>query len=150
MAKRKQGAPDTPSEDRVGYRNPPKEHRFQDGHKGNPWGCKGKPKPERDFLEERQRVRIEGRWRRLTRDQLIDHALYKAVVSEGNVSAAKELKLRRQERMARKAEAVDTDVLMPEDELALLRAVERRLRQRDPGADDDPEGSGEPEPEDDA
>jgi hypothetical protein len=124
--------------DYVGYRHPPKQHRFQDGNKANPDGRKGKPRAERDFLDEPQRLLIDGKWRWVTRDQLIDHALYKAVVTDGNVSAAKLLEARRQVRLSKRAHGKDADALSPEEQEALFRAAARQLR-RD--GDSEPDGS---------
>lgn len=160
MAKRKGGGTDAHSDDQVGDGRPPRGRPFEPGHSGNPWGCKGKPKPELDFMDERQRLRIEGRWRWLTRSQVIDHALYKAVVNDGNVSAAKQLDSRRQARLARRAEGAGANNPVPEDDPALLRAAERFVRKSkadDPGTAEGGEtfaGDGEdldddPEPEDD-
>lgn len=126
MAKRKQEGAEAPLDDRVGYGRPPKEHRFEKGHPGNPWGCKGKPKPERDFLDQRQHVRVDGRWRWVTRDETIDHALYKEALS-GNVSAAKQLEARQQKRLAKRAQGADADTLSAEDRAALMRAVARAV-----------------------
>ena len=127
-------APSAPSDGLVGYRRPPEEHRFKPGHRGNPWGCKGRPKPPRDFLDERQRVRIEGKMRWVTRDELIDHALYKEAIG-GNVSAVKQLEARQKARLAKRG-AEGEEELTPERMAALERAVLRKARDDDPSDDD--------------
>jgi hypothetical protein len=60
MAKKREGQPH-PAAKEVGYGRPPAEHQFKPGHKGNPWGCKGKPKPPLDFLESTITITIDGR-----------------------------------------------------------------------------------------
>ena len=117
-------------DDYVGYGHPPKRHRFAKGNKANPDGRKGKPRSTRDFLDERQRLLIDGKWRWVTRDQTIDHALYKAVVTDGNVSAAKLLETRRQARLSKLADTGE-EVLSAEEQASLLRAAARHFRQND-------------------
>ncbi|MGA0594579.1 hypothetical protein [Enterovirga sp. CN4-39] len=142
MAKAKRRGDAHRREGAVGFCRPPKEHRFKPGHPGNPWGCKGKPKADKEFLDERQRVLIDGKWRWLTRDQLIDIALYKAVVKDGNVSAAKLLDARKEARLAKLSVDQGEEELSPDEEAALLRAAQRRLGRTDAqggGEKDDPD-----------
>lgn len=127
----REGAPaDAPDDEAVGYGRPPLKGRIKDGERRNPWGRKGRPKPPTDFMEERIEIRNNGRPERVTRDLAIDHFLFMEA-SRGNVSAAKFLDQRRQNRNARNADATDTDTLSREEELALLRATGRRLRKLD-------------------
>ncbi|WP_456685540.1 hypothetical protein [Bradyrhizobium sp. P5_C11_2] len=152
---RKAGAPaGAPDDEAVGYGRPPAEFRIREGERRNPWGRKGRPKPKQDFLDGTIRIRIDGKPVRVTRDEAIDHFLFEAA-SRRNVSAAKLLDRRRQDRLARTAGTSDDDDLSPEEEAALLRAAERRLRRLGRGiSNDDPLG-GDPrdqelEPEVDA
>ena len=139
MAKHKrEGAP--APEDAVGYGRPPKEHRFREGTVPNPWGRKGKPKPKLDFLDERQKFRIEGRERWITRDEAIDHFLYKQAMA-GKVSAAQELDRRQKRRIATKAGGPEAERLSADEEAAMLRFLERSLR---PAPDDAEDTGGRP------
>ena len=129
----------------VGYGRPPKEHRFKAGKVGNPWGRRGKPKPKIDFLDEIVVVQVGGKPRRLTRDDTVDLALYRAAMA-GNVSAAKELHKRRRERLANRPVTTTDDTLSPEDQAAFDRLIARRARGRQsPGA-----GTARAAPDDDA
>ena len=139
------GAPD---EEAVGYGRPPSRTRIQEGQRRNPWGRKGRPKPQKDFLDGKIEIRIDGKVVKVTRYEAIDHFLFEAA-SKRNVSAAKLLEQRRQGRFAQSSQATDADTVSPEEELALLRAVERRLRKLDPERSDEDPPQGEPgtEPE---
>lgn len=134
-----------PADDYVGYGHPPKQHQFRDGGVGNPWGRKGKPKPKPDFLEERLRVRIDGRWQSITRDQAMDHALYKEAMA-GNVSAVKQLEARHARRLAQAVGQRD-ETLLAEERAALDRFLARdRAGRSGPVAEDPPPPSdGTPE-----
>lgn len=128
MAKERKHSGLPPAEDtRVGYSRPPKQHRFKPGGVGNPWGCKGKPKPEIDFLDETVVIPVGGKPRRMTRDETVDLALYKSVMA-GNVSAARELDKRRKERRANRSEAVTAETLSGEDQAAFERLIVRQAR----------------------
>lgn len=131
----------------VGYGCPPKEHQFRRGGKGNPWGRKGKPKPKLDFLEERLRVRIDGRWQWITRDEAIDHALYKEAMA-GNVSAVRQLEVRRARRLAQTVGERD-EAVAEADQAALDRYVGRiegRGQGAEPAAASMPPDEDGPEP----
>ncbi|MCJ2132760.1 hypothetical protein MKK69_01550 [Methylobacterium sp. J-026] len=143
---RKRGEPPPVEATRVGYGCPPPQHRFKPNQVGNPWGCKGKPKPKSDFLDEIVVVQVAGKRQRLTRDETVDLALYKQVLA-GNVSAAKELDRRRRERRASRPDTATDDTLSPEDQAAFDRLIARHAhRQRSP---DEAVGSGSA-PDDDA
>lgn len=118
------------TETRVGYGCPPKEHRFKKGQTSNPWGCKGKPKPKIDFLDEEVVLRIAGKPRRLKRWEILDRALFQHGTS-GNVSAAKLLLENHRRRLQedRHEDRVEA-VLSPEDQAALEHMIERRARAR--------------------
>lgn len=140
MAKRKGEGATAPSGDHVGYGHPPKEHRFQTGRIANPWGRKGKPRSKPDFLEERQSIRVGGRSKWVTRDEALDHALYKEALN-GNVSAVKQLESRRAARLARQAADASEESFSHDDEAALLRLIERR---RGSGGTTEDERTGSP------
>ena len=140
MAKREREGASAPSNDHVGYGHPPKEHRFREGTVPNPWGRKGRPKPKVDFLEEKQRVRIDGRWKWISRSEALDHALYKEALG-GKVSAVQQLERRQKRRLAANAEQPDAERLSPDEEAAMLRLLERNLRWSSDGAEESGGGS---------
>ena len=108
-----------------GYGSPPKQHRIRSKEIRNPWGRKGKPRPEIDFLDEPFDLKSEGRVLKITRGQALDWALFKAAF-EGNVSAIRELERRRDRELVAKAGAGD-ERLSPEDQRAFDRCLERAL-----------------------
>ena len=113
----------------AGFGNPPRQHRIRAGEVRNPWRRKGKPRPEVDFLDEPVPTKIDGKTLLLTRDQLLDHALFREGV-KGNVSAIRELERRRRDRaLAAKAGAGD-EHLASEDQRAFDRYIDRALRDR--------------------
>ena len=139
--------PDEPDDEEAGgYGRPPLKGRIKDGERRNPWGRKGRQKPLTDFLDERIEIRNNGKPESVTREQALDHFLFMEA-SRGNVSAAKFLDQRRQNRKARNADAVDTDTLSREEEFALLRATGRRLRKLDQDIADKYHPDHEPETE---
>ena len=118
----------------VGYKNPPKKHQFKKGNKGNPWGCKGKPRPPVAFLDEYMTATIDGRRTRVTRTYALFLALLKEAAN-GNVSAAKLLfSLQKPTAGKDSAPAID-EPLSEQDAAALERFIERQLKERavDPG-----------------
>ncbi|MBM0205648.1 hypothetical protein JNW90_23530 [Micromonospora sp. STR1s_5] len=137
MAKRSEEGTSMPLSDYVGYGHPPKEHQFRKGQKANPWGCKGRPKPKADFLDERHRIRVDGRSRWVTRDEALDHALYKMALA-GNVSAVQQLEQRQKRRLAAKGERPEAEKLSPDEKAAMLHLLERNLRP----TPDDADGNG--------
>jgi len=65
--------------DKVGYKNPPKQHQFAKGKSGNPEGRRRGAQGRRAIVErvllERRRVEIDGRVRELTMIELVVFAL---------------------------------------------------------------------------
>jgi len=118
---------------KVGYKSPPKKHQFKNGNKGNPWGCKGMPRPPTPFLDGHVTLTIDGRKVRVTRAEAIDHALFKEAMS-GNVSAAKRLEERRNRESARNATSVTEEAISDQDAAALNRFIERQLKERTAGS----------------
>lgn len=120
---------------KVGYKYPPKEHQFKKGNKGNPWGCKGKPRPPVAFLDEYMTATIDGRKTRVTRAYALCLALLKEAAN-GDVSAAKLLfSLQKPSAGKDRAAAVNDAPLSEQDAAALERFIERQLKERavDPG-----------------
>ena len=120
------------SDAQVGYGRPPKQHRIKSKEVRNPWGRKGKPRPEIDFLDQPFELKMEGRVEKITRGQALDWALFKVAI-EGKVSAIKELERRYRERLASTASA-DDDRLSPEEQRAFERCLERTRRMRTDGS----------------
>jgi len=114
---------------KTGYKSPPEEHQFKKGNKGNPWGCKGKPRPTRAFLDEQVTLKIDGRKVRMTRAEAIEHALFKEAMN-GNVSAAKRLEERRDREAASKATDTGENAIPDQDAAALERFIQRQLKER--------------------
>jgi hypothetical protein len=118
----------------VGYRRPPREHRIKKGEKRNPWGRLGKPKPNRDYLEELVEGIINGRKRKITRSQALDEMLF-GEASRGSVAAAKYLDRRAEKRRAAMAQGSADEVPSAEEnemlEHHLEKEVAKRLKLRD-------------------
>lgn len=140
MATRDEDGPSKPTY-RVGYGRPPEEHRIREGDIRNPWGRRGKPKPATDFLEQLVPIRIDGRSRKITRAEAIDHALYREAMA-GKVPAAKLLEARYDRRLAAKAGEPKPEQLTLDQEAALLRFFERTSRASASETDDEG-GSGD-------
>ena len=120
---------DTGDPTKVGYKNPPKEHQFKKGNKGNPWGCKGKPRASVSFVDEYMTATIDGRTTRVTRAYALFLALLKEAAN-GNVSAAKLLfSLQKPSVEKDNAAAVD-ETLSEQDAAALERFIERQIKER--------------------
>ena len=118
----------------VGYGNPPRQHRVKKDEVRNPWGRKGKPRQEVDFLDQPFKLKIDGKSVTVTRDEALDHALFKEGIA-GNVSAIKRLEERRRAR-ARAAKAGSNDErFASEDQRAFDRYLDRALRDRATGGD---------------
>ena len=99
-----------PGDYEVGYGRPPKATRFKKGGPTpNPFGCKGKPNDsssdgasDDDFLEKRVPFTANGMKKRDTRNNLIDHMLFKQTMA-GDVAACRRLDERVEMRRRRKA-----------------------------------------------
>ena len=113
----------------VGYGNPPRHHRVKPNEVRNPWGRKGRPRAQVDFLDEPFELKIDGQTMRITRGEALDYALSKTAAA-GNVSAIKELERRRRDRAVAAATNAGDDRLAPEDQRAFERCLDRALRDK--------------------
>lgn len=121
--KRDAKASDEQSPD-VGFGRPPVHSRIKAGETRNPWGRGGKPKPQKDFLEDLIELRIEGKLTKVTRDQALDHFLFMQA-AQGKVAAIRQLEARRLQRLAA-AQAGVEQTLTADDEAALQRYLKRQ------------------------
>ena len=95
-------ADQTPDQDAVGYRRPPKAHQFKKGQpSANPNGRRGASKPPPDendvicrVLSRKVKLTLNGRSEEITVDEAIAAKLAQLAM-QGDVQAAKELERRR-------------------------------------------------------
>jgi hypothetical protein len=87
-------ADDAGGEDKVGYCNPPKQHRFQPGRSGNPKGrkprdaCEEHDLPFRRYMMELVAAKINGKTARVTKFDTLFLKLYQKAM-EGDFKSIK-------------------------------------------------------------
>lgn len=92
-----EGTPDhgqSPGDYEVGYRRPPRQHRFQPGKSGNPKGrpkgAKGLKAELKEELDELVPVTVNGKTKRMRKRRVVIKALTQQA-AKGNVTAADKL-----------------------------------------------------------
>ena len=142
MSRERRGPDGDPSREpgSVGYCRPPVDRQFRKGAPTpNPYGRRGKPRVQAadaarapDFLDGYVTITVDGKPKRVTRDEAIDHVLF-VKAAGGDVAATRRLDERRADRR-RRAEAEQRAVAISarasfdptEDEQVITRALDRR------------------------
>ena len=142
MSRKRRGSGGDPSREpgSVGYCRPPVDQQFKKGAPSpNPYGRGGKPRAltadaarEPDFLDGFVTISIDGKPKRVTRDEAIDHALF-VKAAAGDVGASRRLDERRADRRWRaeaeqRAAAISARASFDptQDEGVIERALDRR------------------------
>ncbi|MBV6486862.1 MAG: hypothetical protein GHHEDOFH_00799 [Pseudorhodoplanes sp.] len=115
--------------EKVGYKRPPKAHRFKPGESGNP---RGRPKGTRnlgtdltDILGRRVSIREDGKERRISRQEALLLSLYNKAL-HGDVRAATAIINMLSKLAPSSAEPPETVSLSESDERILADFLRRR------------------------
>lgn len=123
--------PQAPDEDAIGYRRPPRQHRWKPGQSGNP---RGRRKGARGFKTDRNelldlpvRATEDGRQRTLTTQQAVLRTLRAKAIKGDNRAMDRLLELARERHDEIEAHdhARRADSVREEDRAALERALAR-------------------------
>ena len=116
--------------DKVGYKRPPKTHRFKPGESGNP---RGRPKGTRnlgtdlkDILGRRVSIREDGKERRISRQEALLLSLYNKAL-RGDVRAAIAIINMLSKLAPSSAEPPEAPSLSENDERILADFLRRRI-----------------------
>ena len=116
--------------EKVGYRRPPKTHRFKPGESGNP---RGRPKGARnlgtdlkDILGRRVSIREDGKERRISRQEALLLSLYNKAL-HGDVRAATAIITMLSKLAPSSAEPPEVPSLSENDERILADFLRRRM-----------------------
>ncbi|TAL83900.1 MAG: hypothetical protein EPN75_00420 [Beijerinckiaceae bacterium] len=115
-------------QEEVGYGRPPKQHTIKPGEVRNPYGRRGKPRPEVDFLDEYVFVTVNGRRQKMTRRRALKEVLFREGM-RGTISATKHLE-QSAEKSAAKANGKDEGTLSAAEDKILERHMEKELQRR--------------------
>lgn len=116
--------------EKVGYKSPPKTHRFKPGESGNP---RGRPKGTRnlgtdlkDILGRRVSIREDGKERRISRQEALLLSLYNKAL-HGDVRAATAIITMLSKLAPSSAEPPEVPSLSENDERILADFLRRRM-----------------------
>lgn len=118
-----------PQPEKVGYGRPPKEHAIKRGEVRNPYGRRGKPRSEIDFMDGYVVVTVNGRQQKMTRDEFLDETLFREA-ARGSVPAIKHLERRAERRRAEKSSGAHGGRLSEEEEQIVERFLEKETKRR--------------------
>jgi Family of unknown function (DUF5681) len=125
-------------DDEVGYGKPPKKHQFKKGQSGNPRGRpKGTKNLKTDLIEEfgEQIALLEGgKKQRISKQRALIKSLVTRAIKGNDRAAAKSIDLYLR-MVGIEDEASDASAELTDDERAVMKTLEERIRRRDHAAE---------------